>query len=113
MSKYEIYVTLIIIIKIAFITLAIARLFVKYKNPNDKKLIALLEFWKDRLEFVFKTLMSILLIYVFNPRYDNLKLINTYETKLLLYLFGFVLLLTTNWEDFIKKSPLFKKFLKK
>jgi len=112
MDKYKVYVTLIILIKVVFIILAISRLFVKYKRPNDKKLLEFLEFWKDRLEFVFKAMMSALLIYIFNPRSNNLYLINTYETKLLFYLFGFILIITANWGNFIKESPIFIKLQK-
>ena len=51
--------------------------------------------------------MSILLIYLFNPRVDRNTLIDK-ETKLLLFLFGFILLITAKWDVFIKESPLLK-----
>ncbi len=54
-------------------------------------------------------MMSAMLIYLFNPRADNIKLLN-YETKLLLYLFGFVLIITANWNTFFTESPTFKEF---
>jgi hypothetical protein len=108
MDKFSIYVTLIFIVKIAFIILAISEQVIKHKKPNDKKLIENLVFWKERIEFTFKALMSLLLIYLFNPRADNIKLLN-YETKLLLYLFGFVLIITANWKTFFKESVLFKE----
>jgi hypothetical protein len=53
--------------------------------------------------------MSGLLIYVFNPRVDRSILVDN-ETKVLLYLFGFILLITAKWELFFKESPLLKKF---
>lgn len=101
------YITFIFLIKIGFILMAIAHIYLKAKGKKektdlDKKLI----FWKERFEFIFIALMSILLIYVFNPRYDNIKLIDK-ETKILLYLFGFILLITANWEVFFKESPFF------
>jgi hypothetical protein len=108
MKKFDIYVRIIFIVKIIFIFLAIYRLYIKAKHPKDKQL-ELVEKWKGRFEFMFISLMSILLIYIFNPRSSHIGLIDG-ETKLLLYLFGFVLLLTENWSVFIHESLWFKKF---
>jgi hypothetical protein len=108
MNIFDMYIILIFIVKIAFIILAVYRLYIKAKNPKDKKLETI-EFWKDRFEFMFITLMSILLIYLFYPRANRINMIDG-ETKLLLYLFGFVLLLTENWSSFIHESSWFKKF---
>ena len=44
-------------------------------------------------------MMSILLIYLFNPRVDRSVLIDK-ETKILLYLFGFILLIIAKWNLF-------------
>jgi hypothetical protein len=109
MNYLSIYIILIFAVKIAFMTLAIYRLYIKSKNPQDKKLLTKIEYWKARSEFTFITLMSILLIYLFNPRANNTNMINS-ETKLLLYLFGFVLLLTENWSTFIHEALWFKDF---
>lgn len=108
MKYYDIYITLIFIVKFVFIILALYRLYIKTKKPNEKELLEKLEFWKKRFEFIFVTLMSILLVYLFNPRSNNLVMIDR-ETKLLFYLFGFVLLLTENWSSFIHESPFFEK----
>jgi hypothetical protein len=108
MKYFDMYITLIFIVKLGFIILAVYRLYTKAKNPKDKQL-EIIEKWKGRFEFMFITLMSILIIYLFNPRSNNLGMIDS-ETKILLYLFGFVLLLTENWSSFIHESLLFKKF---
>jgi hypothetical protein len=107
MNKFDIYITLIFIVKIAFIILAVYRLYIKAKNPKDKNL-KIVEFWKERFEFIFISMMSVLLIYLFYPRANRINMIDG-ETKLLLYLFGFVLLLTENWSSFIHEAPWFKK----
>ena len=109
MKYFDIYVTLILMVKIVFVILAVYRLYVKAKKPQDKKLLETIEFWKSKVEFLFISLMSILLIYLFNPRANRINIIDS-ETKLLLYLFGFVLLLTESWSDFIHESLFFKKF---
>lgn len=109
MKYFDMYITLIFVVKICFIVSSVYGLYVKAKYPNDEKLSENIKFWKERIEFLFITLMSILLIVLFNPRYNNINMIDG-ETKLLLYLFGFVLLLTENWSNFIQESPIFKNF---
>lgn len=108
MNKFDMYITLIFIVKICFICLAVYRAYLKFKKPTDKKLLEDVEFLKSRFEFLFVTLMSFLLIYLFNPRSNKVIMIDG-ETKLLLYLFGFVLLITENIEKFISESPLLKR----
>jgi uncharacterized membrane protein YiaA len=105
MSKFDIFITLIIIVKVIFIILAIYQIYLKHKKTNDKKQLEQVKFWKERIEFIFVLLMSVLLIYLFNPWFNNMKLL-TYETKLLLYLFGFILILTADWNLFVKESPI-------
>ncbi len=109
MDKFNIYITFIILIKVGFIILAVSHLYLKLKHKEhtetDKKIL----FWKDRLEFIFIALMALILIYLFNPRTDRSLMID-HETKLLLYLFGFILLITAKWGDFIHENPLFKQF---
>lgn len=108
MKYFDMYIILIFIVKIVFIILSLYRLYVKAKTPEDKKLLETIEFWKSKAEFIFISLMSILLVYLFNPRANNISMIDG-ETKLLLYLFGFILLLTENWSSFIHESSWFKK----
>jgi hypothetical protein len=108
MKYFDIYVTSILMVKIVFVILVVYRLYVKSKKTQDKKLLETLEFWKSRVEFLFISLMCILLIYLFNPRANRINIIDS-NTKLLLYLFGFVLLLTESWSDFIHKSLFLKK----
>lgn len=108
MKYFDMYITLIFIVKIIFIILAVYRQYIKAKKLQNKKLLTTIEFWKSRFEFLFITLMSILLIYLFYPRSNNIGMIDG-ETKLLLYLFGFVLLLTENWTNFVNESILFMK----
>ncbi len=106
MNKFNLFIFLIIMMKILFIFLSIITIHFKNKKPENKNLIFQLDYWKMRVEFVFVIMMSILLIYLFNPRANNLYLI-TNETKLLLYLFGFLLIITAKWSDFFKESSWF------
>lgn len=111
MNKFDIYVTFIFLIKVGFIIMAVAHIYLKVKGKDKSELDKKILYWKERFEFVFIALMSILLIYMFNPRLDRSILIDK-ETKLLLYLFGFVLLITAKWDIFFKESVIFRKLQK-
>jgi uncharacterized membrane protein len=108
MTNYELYIYFIFAVKVGFILLAVTHIYLKIKgkegNETDKKI----EYWKEKFEFVFIILMAILLIYIFNVRHDRTIMIN-HETKFLLYLFGFVLIITADWELFLKDIPFKKK----
>jgi len=106
MKYFDIYIIIIFIIKIIFIFLATYILYIKTKKTQDKELLESLELLKRRIEFVFITFMSILLLYLFNPRANNITMIDS-ETKMLLYLFGLVLLLTENWISFLHSKSWF------
>jgi uncharacterized membrane protein YiaA len=103
MSYFISYIYLIFAVKILFVLFAIATLYLKLKKRENTESYKIFSYWKERLEFVFIILMSALLTYLFNPRQNRNNMINS-ETKLLLYLFGFVLLITANWSTFIGES---------
>jgi len=103
MNKFDIYVIIIIIMKISFIILALAHIYYKFFDKNDVETDENIVYWKDRVDYVFKILMAILLFYIFNPYYDNTYLIDG-ETKILFYLFGIILIITANWTAFIKDT---------
>ena len=107
MNKYDMYVTAIFVIKIGFILMAITHVYLEIKGKEKTDLDKKILFWKERFEFIFTALMSALLIYIFNPRYNNFNLIDK-ETKVLFYLFGFVLIITAKWRIFFEQSPLLK-----
>ena len=109
MNKFTLYIYIIIFVKVLFICFAISHLFLKIKGKAHSKTDEKILFWKDRIEFIFITLMSFLLIYLFYPRANRSAHLD-YETKILLYLFGFILLITADWGVFIKENPLFKQF---
>ena len=60
---------------------------------------------KTHVELLFKFLIALLIIYIFNPRENRLYLIN-YEAKVLFFLFGIILIFTANWKQIFKESPL-------
>lgn len=101
-TLYSTFVTFIIILKVIFVLLSIAKIVVKNRKPENTKLVDKLQFWRERIEFIFIICMAILLIYIFYP--GSKKLIDQ-ETKFLFYLFGFILLFTAKWGTFFKESP--------
>lgn len=107
MNKYNMYITAIFVIKIGFILMAITHVYLEMKGKEKTDLDKKILFWKERFDFIFTALMSVLLIYIFNPRYNNFNLIDK-ETKVLFYLFGFVLIITAKWRIFFEQSPLLK-----
>jgi hypothetical protein len=106
MKKYDIYTSIVILVKIIFIFLTIVHFILQYKK--NAKLDTKVVYWKERAEFVFIILMSCLLIYLFNPRKNRLHMIDK-ETMLLLYLFGFILIITANWDLIFKEPKFFKQ----
>lgn len=105
------YVTFIFLIKIGFIVMAVTHIYLKVKGEENSSLDKKILYWKERFEFIFIALMSGLLIYLFNPRVDKNILIDK-ESKILLYLFGFVLLITAKWDIFFKETKFFKRVQK-
>ena len=108
MDYYTIYIFSIFFIKIVFIILASTHLYLKFRNKTGSELDKTVLFWRERVEFIFILLMSILLIFLFDPKKNRIFMINN-ETKLLLFLFGIVLIITANWKLFLQESNIFKK----
>jgi cytochrome bd-type quinol oxidase subunit 2 len=107
MNKYDLYIYLIFTVKICFILMAVSHIYMRVTSKTDSDLDKKLVYWKERFEFIFILLMAILLIYLFNPRTDRIVMIDG-ETKILLYLFGFILLITAKWADFFREAEWFQ-----
>jgi hypothetical protein len=109
MNKYNMYITFIIGLKVIFIFLASGHLYLQIQGKKDTQLDKNIVYWEKKVEFVFITFIACLLIYLFSPN-TNRNILIDHETKLLLFLFGFMLLITANWEEFFKESAIFKEF---
>ena len=108
MNFFKSYIYLIFFIKIVFILTSIMQLYLNLKGKKTSELDKKIVYLKEKFEFIFVFLMSLLLIYLFNPLTNNINIIDK-ETKTLLFLFGLILLITANWETFITESLLFKR----
>ena len=108
-GAYNIYINFIIFIKLAFVCLAITHLYLKLKHRTDSELDKQIIYYKERAEIIFVALMAGLLIFLFNPRSNDRAKFLTRETKLVIYLFGFILLITAKWGRFFEESVYFKR----
>jgi hypothetical protein len=110
-TKMDIYIIFIIFIKFIFILASLGHVYLIHvsKTPNPE-LDETFLYWKDRAEFIFTILMAILLIIVFNPhlKFDP-KEIDT-EMKLLMFLFGWILIVTAKWGHFFTETPWLQTF---
>lgn len=113
MSKLNLFIYLIIFIKLIFISSTILNKFLSLKDKKKyHELIEKTEYFRERTEFVFVILMSILLIYIFNPHHIKRVPINS-EMRLLLFLYGWVMIFTANWSLFLSQTKWLQPLLKK
>jgi hypothetical protein len=101
MEIYNKFIRLLIVLKIIFIILALIHFLYIIKGNANSVIDITVEYWKSRIEFMFTILMSVLIMYLFYPLREKPILIN-HDTKLLLFLFGAVLIITARWNDFIE-----------
>ena len=97
---------ILVFIKIVFLISSIGHLLLSHKkNPTerttefDQKFLGL----KSKFEFYCIIIMSGLLIFIFTPWYDNMVYI-TREMKFLIYIFGFILILSADWDIYLPQS---------
>lgn len=83
--------------------------FILKRSSINYSVLDRLETIKDIFEFLFKFMMSLLLLYIFNPLSPK-QLTN--ETKLLFFLLGVILLITAKYTIFIKETKNTKIFEK-
>ena len=106
-TYFDIFVLIIIVIKFLFIVLVLSESYFKYAKPEEQRTIEIFRYWKERVKLIFIVLMSILLVYLFNPMSNNERLIKR-EAKLLLFVFGITLLVIVDWDIIFKESQLLR-----
>ena len=105
MTLFHIYVYFLVLLKTFFILAAVYEVYLK-KSGGDKKTIETIEYWKMRCEFVFVVGMAVILITFFTPFRPKMAVID-YETRILLFMLGWILLITAKWSEFIKQAKWF------
>ena len=95
----EFIIYIIIIIKILFLITTIGHLILSHtrkQTPKTKEFDEEFSAWREKFEFVFIVMMSCLLIFIFTPWADNTHYMTT-TMKFLFYVFGFILILSADW----------------
>jgi hypothetical protein len=95
MNIIDIYVTFIFIIKMIYFIFNLLEFY--YKN-KDQKLFKIFNYLKNYFEFLFILLMSLLLILIFNPFFDNINLIDK-EVKILLFIYAIIIIIYSKSEN--------------
>ena len=107
MSAYNLLIILIIMIKVIFVLLKLVAFYNRVMGNKDTLFSTNLLFWADRVEFIYTFLMAILIIALFrNAVKDGVLCIYDKETIFLMYVFGFILLFTADWNEFISESTI-------
>ena len=108
MDIYFVYIMAIIFLKIIFVILKTTVVYNKLLKKEETETSKTIVYWAERAEFVYTVLMAGLLIYLFrNGLKGNKICIKDKETLTLMYLFGFILIFTSNWSVFITESKWF------
>lgn len=102
-TSFNLYVTSIILFKLVYFSLAIGHIHFKINNEKNKTLDNIFVYGKNFTGFTFVFLIAALLIFIFNPFINNLRFIDN-EVKWILFMLGFLLLFTNNWELFLDKN---------
>jgi hypothetical protein len=97
------FIYFIILVKILFLFFVIWNLYLQKKNGNTNdenqiKLKKMVTYYKKLSENIFIILVSILLIYLFNPYYNNTYLDNLY-VKAIFFVYGILMLITFDWSQ--------------
>ena len=110
MTAYNLLIILIIMIKVIFVLLKLTAFYNRITGKSETEFGHTILFWADRVEFIFIFLMSILLIALFrNAVKEGVLCIYDKETLILMYIFGFILLLTADWGTFFSESAIINK----
>lgn len=101
------YIFLILVVKIIVLFLVISSFLINKSIENKpevkQKYTHLLKIYsniKEQIHFIFGILMGILLIILFNPYTKNPIILNN-EDKIILWLFGYVLIISADWSNFM------------
>ena len=95
-DRYRLFLILIICVKVLFWATLSIHFFCTLTQREHTYVDFVTLLLKDVFHLLFFCLMALLLLYVFNP-FSKTHVVMTHETRAMLFLFGFVLLLTSDW----------------
>ena len=104
------FIYFIILVKGLFLFFVVWNLYLKKKHGRgggssggETKLEKKISYYKNMTENIFIVLVSLLLIYLFNPYHDNKYLDDKY-VKILFFIYGILMLVTFDWSEFARFS---------
>jgi len=101
---------LLFIVKIVCILLVITHIYLQKKGQENTDLDNKIVYWEERFGLLFNILIALFMILLFNPINSVDNVVITGETKILFFLFGFVLLLTVPWKKIMNDLDYFLTF---
>jgi len=108
MTGYDYFIAYIFINKILFVLFGIWHFILVREKKGDSVLAQRLAYWKERCEFIFIVCMALLCFYLFNPFLSKGVELNK-ETRLLLFIFGIIIFITSDWSLFFEQAPWFSR----
>jgi hypothetical protein len=103
-SAWDSFVVFIIFVKICFVLFAALEVYYKVEKKEGTAWAEWALYWKERLEFVFIISMAIVCIVLFNPISKGTLVVDDH-VRLLLFVYGFIILITSNWHTFFGELP--------
>ena len=104
-SGFYTFINFIIFIKFLFFIFSVLKLYVHYKHEDpENPIVEWIEYWNERLEFIFIISMAIICIVLFNPFYKGTLVVDRH-VQVLLFIYGFIILAKSNWETFFGEMP--------
>jgi hypothetical protein len=102
---FSCFIYFIILVKCLFLFFVIWNFYLKKKNGggndrNETKLQKKVLYYRNLMENIFIILVSLLLIYLFNPYHDN-KYLDNKKVKILFFIYGVLMLVTFDWSEFV------------
>jgi hypothetical protein len=98
----------IVFCKIVFVILTV--LSFHYRRIGNTRVSDALDYWRNRIDFLFMISMAVFLSYLFFPKGKNVATTVDSEERFLLFLFGIFLLCTANWSQFFSQSKWIQSF---
>jgi hypothetical protein len=111
----KIIVYFVIVIKVFFYSSAIGTVVCEHYKPESEitqKFYRFFSYWREKTEIIYFISMALLLIIIFNPSHNHKKYINQ-EIGILFWLFGFIIIVTSNWSGVAKDIVKWYKSMRK
>jgi hypothetical protein len=101
---FDTVILLLISLKGVFTILSLMHIYLIAIDKNNEPFDNNIMNSRERVGFVFKTLMSVVLVYIFNPQAPKIHLINNHVI-FLLFMYGLLLIIENEWGTVLHHIP--------